>query len=73
MATITQDMHYRLSLIRYAERFGVTKATIKYFLCSIEFSFIICYFPDNFHSFLLCYYTLNSNSKSSQSVDAFGV
>ena len=30
MATITQDMRYRLSLIKYAERFGVTKATIKY-------------------------------------------
>ena len=26
MATITQDMRYRLSLIKYAERFGVTKA-----------------------------------------------
>ena len=30
MTTITQDMRYRLSLIKYAERFGVTKATIKY-------------------------------------------
>lgn len=30
MATITQDMRFRLSLIRYAERFGVTKAAIKY-------------------------------------------
>ena len=30
MATITQDMRYRLSLIKYAERFGVTKAAIKY-------------------------------------------
>lgn len=30
MATITQDMRYRLSLIRYAEKFGVTKAAIKY-------------------------------------------
>ncbi len=29
MATITQDMRYRLSLIKYAERFGVTKAAIK--------------------------------------------
>ncbi len=30
MATITQDMMYRLSLIKYAARFGVTKAAIKY-------------------------------------------
>lgn len=30
MSTITQDMRYRLSLIRYAEKFGVTKAAIKY-------------------------------------------
>ena len=30
MATITQDMRYRLSLIKYAQRFGVTKAAIKY-------------------------------------------
>ena len=30
MATIIQDMRYRLSLIKYAERFGVTKAAIKY-------------------------------------------
>ena len=30
MATITQDMRYRLSLIKYAERFGVTKAAVKY-------------------------------------------
>lgn len=30
MATITQDMRYRLSLIKYAEKFGVTKAAIKY-------------------------------------------
>lgn len=30
MATITQDMRYRLSLIKYAERFGGTKAAIKY-------------------------------------------
>lgn len=30
MATITQDMRYRLSLIRYAEKYGVTKAAIKY-------------------------------------------
>lgn len=30
MASITQDMKYRLSLIRYAEKFGVTKAAIKY-------------------------------------------
>ncbi len=30
MATITQDMRYRLSLLKYAERFGVTKAAIKY-------------------------------------------
>ncbi|MBB5197699.1 hypothetical protein HNQ54_004035 [Anaerocolumna cellulosilytica] len=28
MASITQDM--RSSLIKYAEKFGVTKATIKY-------------------------------------------
>ena len=30
MDTITQDMRYRLSLIKYAERYGVTKAAIKY-------------------------------------------
>lgn len=30
MATITQDMKYRLSLIKYAERFSVTKTAIKY-------------------------------------------
>lgn len=30
MASITQDMRYRLSLIKYAERFGVTKAAVKY-------------------------------------------
>lgn len=30
MATITQDMRYRLFLIKYAERFGVTKAAVKY-------------------------------------------
>lgn len=30
MATITQDMRYRLSLIEYAEKYGVTKAAIKY-------------------------------------------
>ncbi len=28
--TITQKMRFRLSLIRYAERFGVTKAAVKY-------------------------------------------
>ena len=30
MASITQDMRYRLSLIKYAEKYGVTKAAIKY-------------------------------------------
>lgn len=30
MDTITQDMRYRLSLIQYANKFGVTKAAIKY-------------------------------------------
>ena len=30
MATITQDMRFRLSLIRYAEKYGVTKAAIRY-------------------------------------------
>lgn len=30
MASITQDMRFRLSLIKYAQRFGVTKAAIKY-------------------------------------------
>ena len=30
MATITQDMRYRLSLIKYAEKYGVTQAAIKY-------------------------------------------
>ena len=28
--TITQDMRYRLSLIQYADRFGVSKAAVKY-------------------------------------------
>ena len=30
MASITQDMRYRLSIIKYADKFGVTKAAIKY-------------------------------------------
>ena len=30
MKSITQDMKYRLSLIQYAEKYGVTKAAIKY-------------------------------------------
>ncbi|WP_367932443.1 helix-turn-helix domain-containing protein [Enterocloster citroniae] len=30
MNSITQDMRYRLSLITYANKFGVTKAAIKY-------------------------------------------
>ena len=30
MASITQDMRYRLSLIKFAEKYGVTKAAIKY-------------------------------------------
>ncbi len=30
MATITQDMRFRLSLIKYAEKHGVTKAAIQY-------------------------------------------
>lgn len=30
MASITQDMKFRLSLIRYAEKYGVTNAAIKY-------------------------------------------
>ena len=30
MATITQDMRYRLSLINYAEKYGVTNAAVKY-------------------------------------------
>ena len=30
MASITQDMRYRLSLIKYAEKYGITKAAIKY-------------------------------------------
>lgn len=30
MASTTQDMRYRLSLIQYAEKFGVTKAAVKY-------------------------------------------
>lgn len=30
MANITQDMRYRLSLIHYAEKYGVSKAAIKY-------------------------------------------
>lgn len=30
MANITQDMRYPLSLIKYTEKYGVTKAAIKY-------------------------------------------
>ena len=30
MASITQDMRYRLSLIRFAEKHGVSNAAIKY-------------------------------------------
>lgn len=30
MATITQNMRFRLSLIRYADKHDVTKASIKY-------------------------------------------
>jgi len=30
MASITQDMRYRLSLIHYAEKYGVSKAAIKF-------------------------------------------
>ncbi len=30
MASITQDMRYRLSLIKYSEKYGVSKAAIKY-------------------------------------------
>lgn len=30
MTSITQDMKYHLSLIRYTEKYGVTKAAIKY-------------------------------------------
>lgn len=30
MTTITQDMRYRLSLIKYADKYGVTKAAVKY-------------------------------------------
>ena len=30
MYKITQNMHFRLSLIQYAEKYGVTKAAIKY-------------------------------------------
>lgn len=30
MASITQDMRYRLSLIKYAAKFGVTKAAVKF-------------------------------------------
>ena len=30
MASITQDMRFRLSLIRYAEKYGVTRAAVKY-------------------------------------------
>ncbi len=30
MASITQNMRYRLSLIKYAEKYGVTKAAIRY-------------------------------------------
>ena len=30
MATITQDMRFRLSLIRYAQKHGVSKAAVRY-------------------------------------------
>ena len=30
MNTITQDMRFRLSLIRYANKHGVSKASIRY-------------------------------------------
>lgn len=30
MTSITQDMRYRLSLIKYAEKYGVTRAAIRY-------------------------------------------
>lgn len=30
MTNITQDMRYRLSLMKYAEKYGVTKAAIRY-------------------------------------------
>ena len=30
MDSITQDMKFRLSLIKYAEKYGVTRAAIKY-------------------------------------------
>ena len=30
MASITQDMRYHLSLINYANRYGVSKAAVKY-------------------------------------------
>lgn len=30
MATIAHDMKYHLSLVHYAEKYGVTKAAVKY-------------------------------------------
>ena len=30
MASITQDMKFRLSLIKFAEKYGVSKAAVKY-------------------------------------------
>lgn len=30
MNSITQDMKFRLSLIKYSDKYGVTKAAIKY-------------------------------------------
>lgn len=30
MNSITQEMRFRLSLIKYADKYGVTKAAIKY-------------------------------------------
>lgn len=30
MASITHDMRYHLSLIRYAHKYGVSKAAVKY-------------------------------------------
>ncbi len=30
MPSVTQDMNYRLSLIKYSKKYGVTQAAIKY-------------------------------------------
>lgn len=39
MASITQDMRYRLSLIKYAEKFGVTKAAVNKYKTNRQYTY----------------------------------